>query len=231
MAQYDNYIFDIYGTLINASNDEHSSESWTKWCMWLDDHNVLHPSWKTFHDDFFRLDKRNRKLLLDSGICSVPEIDIIEIYDELFTQYGNRQFSTDFLYECSYAFRVASRKYIKLYPGVIEYLCMLKDTGRRAYILSNAQLSYTWPEIEMFDLQKLTVDQIISSNHKCMKPDVRLFNHLISKHNLDLSRTVMIGDSADSDVAGAIAAEIDYILLQGDNSPDNFYVDNLFRLL
>lgn len=228
---YDNYVFDLYGTLIDLHTDEHATTTWKKWFDWLDNNKVVHPSITKFRNDFFRRDRLFRKQSLEKGIYTNVEIDVIDVYRELFAEYGNPPFDDDFLYKASYAFRVASREYIRLYPGVIEFLSMIKDTGRTAYILSNAQRSYTWPEICEFDLDKLTAGQLISSDYGCMKPDVHFYKAIIDKYNLNPSTTVMLGDSFENDVKGAQNAGLNAIHLSGTNSPKHFYVEHLFDLI
>lgn len=231
MSRYDNYIFDLYGTLIDIETDEHADVTWIKWCNKLDSMGLAHPSIETFRDDFFERDYKSREIARAEGIFKYPEIDVIPIYYELFTKYGNDNLTDDIVNRASYEFRIASRKRMQLFAGVIEYLGMIKDTKKRAFILSNAQRSYTWPEICEFDLHKITEDQLISSDYGCMKPDVKFFDALIDKYQMDRSRTVMFGDSLENDVGGAIASGIDYVHLIEENNPRQYYVQHLFELL
>ncbi len=80
---YDNYIFDLYGTLIDMSADEHSAKTWKKWLKWLDKHNLKHPNYIQFRKEFWDADKAARKQMLLTGEVEVPEIDIIDVYREL----------------------------------------------------------------------------------------------------------------------------------------------------
>lgn len=223
IRQPENYIFDLYGTLIDSENDEHSIFTWLKWCKYLDKKGIKHPRIFTFRKDFFEADRLHRVTKKQEMGCKVPEIDIILVYRELFERYGNGRLEDEFLNELSYEFRVASRKYIKLYPGVTEYLEKIRREGRRIYILSNAQRSYTWPEIEMFNLHKLTDDQLLSSDYGVMKPDEMFYRAIIEKYNLDKSATIMHGDNFASDCEGAMAAGIGYVHLANDNRPEIYF--------
>lgn len=223
--KYENYIFDLYGTLIDLYTDEQAAQTWKKWLKWLDRHNVKHPVYYKFRKDFFDMDKAHRREELEKGIYEYVEIDVIPIYRELFERYGNPRFTEGFLKEAAYAFRVASREYIRLFPGVEDYLKTIREQGGHAYILSNAQASYTWPEIVEFGLDKLTDDQMMSSDKGCMKPEKAFFDMMLDKHNMDRSRTVMIGDTIGSDVVGARKAEIGWIHLTEENDARVFYVE------
>lgn len=223
---YDNYIFDLYGTLIDLDSDEMSAKTWKRFISWLDKREIKHPDYITMRREFFELDKKARiKLTNEMGI-KYPEIDIIPVYKEQFTKYGN-SLSDSEIEELSYAFRRASISHIGLYDGVMEYLNSLKANGKKIYILSNAQRSYTWPEVLMFGFDKIMDDILISSDDYYMKPEVKYFERLFSKHNLDKATSVMIGDSLSSDIRGAINYGIDYIHLSGDNKAEQFYVNQM----
>lgn len=223
--KYDNYIFDLYGTLIDVWTDEHAAQTWKKWLRVLDKKGIRHPDYITFRREFFDSDKRAREAALAEGKYEVPEIDVIPIYKELLTKYGNNNLDEKILNELSYDFRVASRKRIGLFPGVEEYLKLIHANGKKAYILSNAQASYTWPEIQMFHLEKLTDDVLMSSDYKCMKPDKAFFDILIERYSMDRDKTIMHGDSGFSDIQGAEKAGIASVHLANENHPSKYYIN------
>ncbi|MCQ2505667.1 MAG: HAD family hydrolase [Lachnospiraceae bacterium] len=225
-----NYVFDFYGTLVDVRTDEHCAKTWKKWLRVLDKRKIKHPEYFVFRREFFELDKKYREKLKEELKCEFPEIDIIDVYRELFDRYGNGILDDELLKELSYAFRVASREYIRLFPGVREYIELLNKNGKHTYILSNAQRSYTWPEIEMFELEKLTEDQIISSDHLYMKPEKAFFDVLINKHKLDRNATLMHGDSRFSDINGAINSNIHYVHLVNENHPQKYWADKVKEL-
>lgn len=226
----ENFVFDLYGTLIDVKVDEQGAHTWKTWCKHLDKRGIKYPDYLKFRKDFFAMDQRHRELMKEKRNCQYPEIDIIEVYRELFASYGNAPLSDAELKEISYEFRVASREYIRLFPGVTEYLQKLAEMGKNVYILSNAQRSYTWPEIQMFGLDKLTKGQIISSDFGVMKPDKAIFEIMLRMFNIEREDTLMHGDSLTSDVEGAAAAEIQCIHLAGENHPSTFYIDRLAAL-
>ena len=46
-------------------------------------------------------------------------------------------------------------------------------------------------------------DIFISSDYSVKKPDVRFFEELINKHQIDVTKAIMIGNDAKSDIFGA----------------------------
>lgn len=205
--KYDNFMFDLYGTLIDLHTDEWAPQTWKKWLKWMDKKGIKHPDMVTFRKEFFKMDREFRDKALKEGPFEVPEIDVLEIYKILFTKYGNK-LSDDQIEEVSWEFRKASTEYIRLFPGTEKYLRTLRQNGKKVIILSNAQASYTRPEIIMFGLDRLVDDYFLSSDFKCMKPDTAYFDVAIKKHSLKKDKTIMIGDSESSDIAGATKAGI-----------------------
>lgn len=226
-TNYDTYIFDLYGTLIDLDSNEKSAKTWKRFIKWLDRRGILHPDYITMRKEFFEMDLEARhKLTTEKGIKH-PEIDVLPIYKEQFARYGNPNLSDNEIRELSYAFRQSSITSICLYDGVMEYLTALKKIGKKIFILSNAQRSYTWPEVEMFGFDKIMDDVFISSDDFYMKPEEKYFDRLFREHNIDKSTAVMIGDSYSSDIQGAINYGISYIHLTGENSASKFYVNEL----
>lgn len=227
MTDYKTYIFDLYGTLLRHESDEKCASTWKKWLKYLDAIGIKHADYITFRREFFDMDlKARHKITREEGI-KFPEIDVIPIYEELFNKYGNGVLDKDTLYRISFAFREASTSVMELYPGVEEYLAKLRRDGKRIFILSNAQRSYTEPEIKIFGLDKMVDDYLMSSDYHFMKPQAEFFDVLINKHDIDRESAVMIGDSKWSDIDGAINAGLQFIHLTGDNSADKFYIQAL----
>ncbi len=221
--RYRNYVFDLYGTLLDVSTDEQAPKTWKRWLRKLDEKGILHPPYYRFREDFFARDREARRIALEQGPYSVPEIDVIPIYRELFLLYGNAPLSDEALNELAYEFRKASRLYIRPFPGVEEYLTLLRKNGKKLFLLSNAQACYTVPEIIEFGIDRLTDVQYISSDRKVMKPDAAFFKMLLAEQNLNPNESVMIGDNAVADVGGAKGVGMDAIWLSGEQSAKLFY--------
>lgn len=224
---YDNYVFDLYGTLIDIHTDEHDIRTWEKWTEWLDEHGYRHAASGEMHETFFEADREAREDAAASWGFTCPEIDVVPIYGEMFRKYGNptELLTREKLYDLGYAFREASREYMRLFPGVPEFMERIHKAGKRAYLLSNAQACYTIPEISFFKLDEMLDDILISSEERCMKPDRAFFDKLAGRYEFDLSRTVMFGDSFENDYSGALSAGWNAIHLAGENSPDVFYLN------
>ena len=230
MKKYDNFVFDLYGTLIDIHTDEYADETWKKFVSYLDSQNVKHPTIEVLREDFFSLDKTYRQRCTQ---YEYPEIDILDVYEELLIRYGNQVqrgvsnkrdeniIGEDQLERLSYAFRESSREYMQLFTGVEEFFRCLKTNDKKIFLLSNAQASYTEPEIKSLGLDKWFDDIRISSKEGCMKPDRSFYDVLIERNCLDRRKTVMFGDSYENDYLGAKEADIAGVWLNGKIGTDS----------
>lgn len=216
---YQNYLFDLYGTLIDINTDEQSPELWEKLALLYGYKGAIYTG-KEIHEEYVRLvqvEKQNvRKAHSD-----FTEIDILidNVFKKLFTQKKVRATKKDIEFIAT-AFRSYSTKYIRLYDGVIDLLETLKAKGKNVYLLSNAQRSFTLNEMVMLDIVKYFDGIYISSDKLVCKPDTKFFDMLIDEYGLDKSQTVMIGNDYISDIQGAYNAGIDSLYIHQSISPD-----------
>lgn len=220
ISSYDNFIFDLYGTLIDIRTDEWADETWVNFCEYLDGRGIKHPNIADFRNDFFALDRKKR---IENTQYEHPEIEILDVYTELFLSYGNTL--PEDLPAISYRFRECSREYMRLFPKLLQFFDILKANSKKIYILSNAQASYTRPEIEYFGLDKIMDDFIMSSDFGCMKPEKHFYDILLDRHKMNRARTVMFGDSIPNDVNGAIGAGINAVHVTGTDFYENLVAD------
>lgn len=116
-------------------------------------------------------------------------------------------------------FRILSTDYVKLYDGVEELLASLKEAGKNIYLLSNAQRIFTEYEMHTLGIARYFDDIFISSECGMKKPDSRFFELLIEKHQLEVADSVMIGNDAVSDIAGAKSVGLDTVYIHSNISP------------
>ncbi|HKJ43377.1 MAG TPA: YjjG family noncanonical pyrimidine nucleotidase [Sunxiuqinia sp.] len=101
----------------------------------------------------------------------------------------------------------------KLFPGAIETLDYLKGKGYQMYIITNGFSEVQHKKIESSGLQPYFSRVFISEEIKFPKPDIRIFQHALKTCNAKKSRSIMIGDSWDSDIIGAINTGISQVAI------------------
>ena len=201
---YQNYIFDLYGTLLNVRTDETSKTVFKKFAKWLRREGYFF-DWKRLREQMFMVEKKYRSM---ESEYEYPEIEIEDVFREVFLR-NEYILNDDELYYVAENFRRASLQFLALYPDTLACLKGLKEAGKKIYLLSNAQRSYTWQELEISGILPYFDGVLISSDEKCMKPDPAFFNILCERYQLKKEECIMIGNELQSDIAGAFAAGMD----------------------
>ena len=154
MADNKNYthvFFDLYGTLLDIATDEESDATWEVLRKFLAENGAEYEDVKELKIFW---DKAESKLINAQGFNKEEsEYDIAKLYKEAFANKGI-QSDDKLAAEAARVFRDASRKFMNLYPGTVEMLRKVKDSGRQIVLLSNAQTLFTVPEIEAVGLDK-----------------------------------------------------------------------------
>lgn len=195
---YENYVFDLYGTLIDIHTDEYSKNFYKQFAKWLR-RNGYAFTWREFKTTFQRIEREYRSAESD---FEKPEIDILKVFADTFLTRGYI-LNKDELEKIAQSFRWISLIYFKLFPDTLECLEGLKKAGKKIYLLSNAQRSFTYKELELAGLITYFDGILISSDESCMKPDPMFFDILCKRYNLDKAKSIMIGNELKSDMAGA----------------------------
>lgn len=216
---YKNYIFDLYGTLIDINTDEWSMELWKKMSVLYGYRGAIYTA-EELNKEYGRLvEKEKKSAHRRHPEYSTIDIKIEKVFRTLYTQKGVKPTKSQVLFTAE-AFRCFSTKYIKLYDGVVDLLDTLKAKGKKIYLLSNAQRSFTENELNMLDLTKYFDGICISSNEECSKPDTNYFKILFERYGLEKSESIMVGNDFRSDIGGAADFGIDSLYIHQSISPE-----------
>lgn len=215
---YKNYLFDLYGTLIDINTNEWKASLWKNMAMI---YSLSGAPYKAKE-----LNKAYDAYLADE-IAAVPkekystnpEPLVDNIFKRLYSEKGI-DYSDEMIKYTARVFRALSIKYIRLYPGVKELFEAIRAHGGKIYLLSNAQRSFTEPEIRMTGLYDEFDDIMISSDEGCAKPDRKFYECILKKHNLDPKETIMIGNDENTDIRGSYEAGLDSLYVHTNISPE-----------
>ena len=215
---YQNYIFDLYGTLIDINTDEWQAKLW-KSLQILYAYRGAEYTYNEIKSEYGRLvEKEKAAVRRRHPEYTVIDIKIEKVFRELFAQKGVRVSKRDLCYIAE-AFRCFSTKYIRLYDGVLDLLDTLKAKGKRVYLLSNAQRVFTENELNMFGLTTYFDGIVISSDEECSKPDHHYYEILFSRYGLKKEESIMIGNDYLADIGGAADFGIDSLYIHQSISP------------
>ncbi len=207
--RYKNYIFDLYGTLIDIHTDEKPIALWQDTALYLQQHFGTRTTAANLRRDYLRICAEEEKILAAQNHSQYPEIQIEKVWARLIKAPCTPSKMRDL---CVF-FRETSRDKLILYPGVLETFQALRDAGARIYLLSNAQRLFTEKELQDTGLVASFDDIFISSDQGIKKPDGAFLTRLLEKHHLDPKECVMVGNEVLADVGVAAAVGIDAIFL------------------
>lgn len=214
---YKNFIFDLYGTLIDIKTNEWKSSLWKTMSYYYTFNGAKYTP-KELKNDYEQACIEFKNKISKDKYQKYPDIKIEEVFLYLYNKKGINA-DINLAIQTGKMFRVVSTKYIKLYQGVTDILQSIKNLGGNIYLLSNAQKVFTAPEIKLLDLEKYFDGILISSDWGCSKPDYNFYNAIFKKYNLDKSESIMIGNDWCSDIKGSYDYGIDSLYIHTNISP------------
>ena len=182
MPKYQNYIFDLDGTIVNSSEE------------------VLSCFKKAFEEACYKIDSDK----LTSDVIGPPLRQIIQtIVPELVDDEKINEIMLNFRRIYDYDKNDIS----VMYDGIYKLLCDLKKQNCKLFIATFKPTIPTIRLIKMFNLEELFDDiYTIDKFGKKITKEEMIIN-IISTYELEKSRTIMIGDAA-SDMIAAKGAGI-----------------------
>ncbi|MBR4027639.1 MAG: HAD family hydrolase [Lachnospiraceae bacterium] len=225
---YENYVFDLYGTLVDIRTDEDDATLWGKLCLFYGYYDA-HYTPEELKKAYYTLVKGKETKLKSTleqdpkyAHEASPEIELTDVFLELFqtkNKQKNPEVNKELAIHTGQFFRALSTDYVKLYEGTKEMLQSLKNAGKKIYLLSNAQRIFTEYEMHVLDIAKYFDAILISSDYKTKKPDKRFFDILVEKYHLDTSKTLFIGNDSRTDIGGAKTVGFDTFYVKSNISP------------
>lgn len=218
--RYDNYIFDLYGTLVDIRTDEEKEELWEKLALFYGYYDAHYSAkeLKLRYGELVAAGEKNMQKKADVHEAH-PEIKIEQVFKALFEEKGVKADMTLAVHAGQF-FRILSTEYVKLYEGTVEMLAALKEAGKKIYLLSNAQRIFTEYEMHTLGIARYFDDIFISSECGVKKPDSRFFEMLIEKHKIDVVKSIMIGNDGTSDIGGAKSVGLATFYIHSNISPE-----------
>lgn len=197
---YKAIIFDLYGTLLDIHTDESQEYLWNKMAYFFKMRGAEYTSNElknAYSEQVNQLLEKKRMKGVEH-----PDIDILKVFKNLFKN-KNIESSRNIALEMARFFRVISLDYVRLYPGAIELLEYLKTEKYKIYLLSNAQESFAFDEMDFTEISKYFNSIYISSGYKIAKPDESFYRILLDKERLEPKDCLFIGNDHTTDIEGA----------------------------
>lgn len=214
--KYTDLVFDLYGTLVDIHTEE-DDRVWEKTAFYFGFYGAHYTGSEL--KSAFQSAMRAREARAGQSYECFPDLPFEETMADLFREKGVTENADSLGINAAQLFRISSLDYIRLYPHALEALAKLRKAGYRLWLLSNAQAIFTAYELRLLGLGDQLDGIYLSSNYKCRKPDLRFYQALIDERHLDVSKTMMIGNDRQTDIAGAKAAGMATLYMHTDLTP------------
>ena len=215
-----NFIFDLYGTLVDIHTDEEKPEAWKALARFYSYYGAGYTP-AELKEEYRKLTGEltaGREGLRRDSHEAFPEIRIEDVFRELFRR---KRIEPDdpLVMHAGQFFRILSTRRLRLYEGTAEMLSAMRAAGKKLYLLSNAQEIFTRYEMRVLDISSCFDGIYISSEHGCKKPDLLFFEKLLSEYQIRRKTAIMIGNDGVCDISGAKQAGLHTLYVRTDISP------------
>ena len=184
-----NFIFDLYGTLIDIWTDENQEELWDGISLLLGDGE---DKGQTVREEYLALCR-------DAYKGEGHELDLLSVFEKMLEK---REVDVSVAPSLAFEFRRLSMVRLKTFDSVENMLKELKKQGR-VYLVSNAQSCFTIDELKTTGLYDLFDGILISSDVGVKKPFPDIFRLAFEKFGITPEESIYIGNDMRDDILGA----------------------------
>lgn len=222
---YNNYIFDLYGTLADIRTNENKTSLWKYMARYMTLQGApyspreLQKRYRSLIDALRLEQWKECKTQFPKAVPEEIEVNLSQVFSRLYSEKGIMP-TPQMLADWALMYRTVSLDYVRLYDGAEALLKELHRRGKKVYLLSNAQRLFTEPELRSLSIYDLFDDVLISSDIGFMKPSRQFYTALLKKHRLDPNTSVMIGNDWQADAWGAHNNGLACMYIHTAQSPD-----------
>ena len=200
-----NFMFDLYGTLVDIWTDESREELWEGVASLIGDGEEKAEAVKR---EYMALCKAKKQ-------GEYHEINLLSVFEDMLAA---RSVDTSVAPSLALEFRRLSMVRIARFDGVKEMLLDIKAKGSRVFLVSNAQSCFTIDELHTTELYDIFDGIIISSDVGVKKPSTRIFDIAFERFGITADESVYVGNDMRDDVLGATKSGIRTVYIHTEQS-------------
>ncbi len=203
-----NFLFDLYGTLVDIHTDEEKLSLWRRMCELLGEDTENASDLRAEYNVLCRK-------YSDARAHEYAEFDLLCVFEDMLARRTRNSVSAR---ELAHEFRVASRERFRIFDGAIDILKGLRERGAGVYLVSNAQECFTLDELSDSGLVPLLDGILISSSVGVKKPSPQIFDMALKRFSLRRDECIYVGNDMRDDVLGATKAGIRSVYIETEQS-------------
>ena len=204
MRKYDHLFFDLDNTLWDFTANSYRAMEIT-----LIQNEIL-PRLSSFESFFEIYERINKSLWSDYHSRKITKQTlIVERFSQslqYFNIYGLNWYELNQQYLRNMAIQT------ELFPGTIETLTTLNTRGYQMHIITNGFSEVQHDKLRNCGLARFFSKVFISEEIHTTKPHRQIFEYALKSTNAQKKKSIMIGDSWDTDIEGAINFGMDQIM-------------------
>jgi len=204
MRKYDHLFFDLDNTLWDFTTNSRLAMEQT-----LVQTGLL-PRLRSFNDFFEVYEQINQSLWSEYHSKKITKQKlIVERFSRSMQAFGIHDYDWNEL-NSLYLENMALQT--QLFPGTLETLSTLKSKGYQMHIITNGFSEVQYSKLTNCGLGVFFTKVFISEEIQTTKPHRQIFEHALKSTNASKKRSVMIGDSWETDIIGALDFGMDQIM-------------------
>ena len=204
MRTYDHLFFDLDNTLWDFTSNSRLAMEQT-----LAEQKLI-PRLPSFDEFFHVYEGINHALWNDYHLKKITKQKlIVERFSRSMNAFGIDDYDWS---ELNHQYLENMAKQTRLFPGTIETLDNLKAKGYQMHIITNGFREVQHKKLMNCGLAGYFAKVFISEEIQSIKPHRQIFEHALKSTNALKKRSIMIGDSWDIDIIGALEFGIDQIM-------------------
>ena len=192
---YQNYIFDLYGTLVDIHTDETVRGLWKQMAeLYIRRGAAYRP--EELRETYEMLCREETKKKGSENGSPYPEPDLADVFRTLYERAPGAQVTVteELLQHTADEFRTLSLRRLRPRSHAAEVLKALHRQGKKVYLLSNAQRLFTVPELFQTGLYGLFDAICLSSDAGIKKPDPAFLERLLKEQGAKREESVLVGN-------------------------------------
>lgn len=210
MRKYDHLFFDLDNTLWDFSTNSKLAMEQT-----MAENKLLSllPSFDIYFETY---EKINHGLWADYHKNLIPKSElIVERFSRSLSKFGiadldwqelNSQYLTNMALQTS------------LFPSAVETLSRLQEKGYSMYIITNGFKEVQYKKVKNCGLDTFFRKMFVSEEIETTKPNREIFEYALKSVNASKKKSIMIGDSWETDIEGALRFGIDQIMFTNNDT-------------
>lgn len=140
---------------------------------------------------------------------------MVERFSQSLKQFGIDNFDWS---ELNHEYLENMARQTRLFPQTIETLAVLQSKGYKMYIITNGFREVQHKKLENCGIGHFFTKVFISEDIQSIKPHRQIFEYAIKSSNALKKKSIMIGDSWEIDIQGALEFGMDQVMFLNHDS-------------